>query len=276
MKWSKSQKLFFKINALIVLVLMAFAMNIQAQENLVLNGDFEDARKLNPKNANQEHFDKEEISKYIDGPYSKKAIAMHWNYIEYSKSSPNFQMFNAIYSENTELPHKGMIFSRLNVMELDYSDTDAAVTNIVGKLKSPLKAGVTYKVSLHLKPLNGNHFTKSICVSFPSKKIPYAIGIKKQSNEPLFRHGLKPAWCIPEILNDTSSYTKYEFTYTASGGEKYIYIGNILYEDKAYWSPETWEQYFEKTNFYGYRPKTNKFKCEYAIDDVSVVLLSDQ
>ena len=65
------------------------------------------------------------------------------------------------------------------------------------------------------------------------------------------------------ILN----YTYITFEYTANGGEKYVYIGNLTWNDPQFWDKNRWRQ-VPRYGYYKYYQ--SDFICKYAIDDLSM------
>lgn len=262
---------------------------LPAQNNLLINGDFEKIRQANidlmvnqPSKTQTITLDDSTVHKiYYPGTDDRQVMSMHWNYIEDSLSKGTFEMFNALYSESGNA-QSGNVYSKFTVMHLDYLPDESSVQNIVGRLKTTLLKGQTYKVKFYLKFLRGSHFSKSICIGFTEKKTPYGIGIKKESKEPIYRHNIEPAWCTPEIVIDTNNYKEYEFQYTAEGGENYIYIGNILYEDKSYWQKGNWNKEFKSIQNLQKLKKKERIHIEenllsvYAIDNIKVVPLIEE
>lgn len=258
-----------------------------SQENILLNGDFEIIRTPSitllvrqPGNTQLVTIDDSSMLKTkYRGTEDHQVMAMHWNYLEDSLSPGTFEMYNALQSESNNAQH-GNNYSIFNVLNSNYLPNEASVSNLVGRLKHSLKAGEKYKVKFHLKFFWGNHYSKSISIGFAKEKTPYVIGIKKKNHEPIYRHNINPAWQIPEILMDTAEYSSYEFEYTAKGGENYIYIGNLLYQDKAYWEDENLRNEFTPVaDFNKIRKKKQKeiqqnIYSEYAIDNISMFAIS--
>ncbi|GIV34815.1 MAG: hypothetical protein KatS3mg031_2350 [Chitinophagales bacterium] len=197
-----------------------------------------------------------------------EVIANHWNY--YSDTA-QYAYGNASYSNNGKA-YMGNVFKLIHVLDWEYSDDEASVSNAVGKLCRPLLKDHLYEITLHLKPFSGNHFTSSICVALTDQPLPHIVGIAKKEWKPVFELNLQPAWCLPDILEDTMHYTTFRFEYKAYGGEQFIYIGNLLYERPEYLQKQTWKKYFRSTKQYGYwKNRENRFMCIYALDEVSVI-----
>lgn len=276
-------------NILLPVILILLANALFAQNNLLVNGDFEKIRQANidisvtqPGITQTVTLDDSVLHKvYYSGTDDYQIMSMFWNYLEDSLSKGSFEMYNALYSESDNA-QSGNVYSKFTVMNLDYLPDESSVQSIAGRLKTTLQKGHSYRVKLYLKFLRGSHFSKSICVGFTENKTPYAIGIKKESKEPIYRHNIQPAWCTPEIVTNTNSYWEYEFQYTAKGDENYIYIGNLLYEDKSYWQKDNWNNEFKPVQNLQKLKKKERIHIEenllsiYAIDKISIVPLINE
>lgn len=100
---------------------------------------------------------------------------------------------------------------------------------------------------------------------------PYSIGINKSNKEPIYRHNIETVWCLDSLVRDSVNYAEIEFNYTASGGEAYIYIGNLLYEKISYWEDQSLMENFRSIK---YNKKTSQsIYSEYAVDNVSITAI---
>lgn len=250
--------------------------SISAQTELVINGDLEDIRKMPlPMNMAIDgiRLEFEEDSSYfqpLTGAHSKLTpiAAPGWQYTTYDSIR-----FSANYS-SVGYSNSGTNLKTLKIYRGSIRGYDAHVSNAVASLCRPMLKGKQYEVSFYLKPLSGTAFTNNIGVVITDEKIPFHFQFpqekpKKKDKAPALFHW-EADYKIPEILTDTTSYTKYSFTYTASGDELYVYIGNIFFDSEDFWKQTSWQ----KTPFYGYEAHNGRyFICYYALDDVSVLPL---
>ncbi len=255
----------------IVLLLSPVCIYAQAvQNNLVLNPSFEE--KLNYKNNITLHnffTESDTISQndtfYLSGNFKRNLlgiIAKNWNY--------SIEISNAFFSD-INYANTGSCFGLIRVVDTSYSKQEYLLQNMVATLCKPLVRGHQYMVSFFIKPFSGNHYTKSIGAVFLENPYPVEVAIKKATQKPVEALPKNFDWCLPEILNNISEYTKYEFIYTATSNEKYLYIGNILFETPEYFSKKELKKYYHYTKQYGYYKNHDKaFQSIYALDDVSV------
>lgn len=124
-------------------------------------------------------------------------------------------------------------------------------------------------------PLFGNYVTSNIGIWLTDEKLP--VRYKFQTSEMReFARKNDSTVCgsncykIDHIIADSTQYTKIAYTYTAKGGERYIYIGNLFFTQDQFWKKKGWQ----KVDQFGVRPNLdNTFMCTYGVDDVSVVPL---
>ncbi len=277
---SKHSK-YYTIGWEIIISLFCLLTNfVFAQENLIMNGGLETKLNFRGKsyfhdNGNTqviEHNDTFLFHGFIKKDMAR-VIAKDWDYID---SSYHRMEGNALYSDAGRA-HSGNVFKILHIEDIHRLNSRYFLNTAIGKLCKPLTEGNQYLVSFYLKPFTGNHFTKNICAAFFIDSISQETMNSNSKRYSYFRHIESPDWCMDEISRDTTQYTKYEFLYTASGGEKYLHIGNIKQYDENYSDKKTFKSSFHKTKQYGYwKNRQNKFMCQYALDDVSVFPVSNK
>lgn len=270
-----SNYFFMKTFGLSLLLFPIYLFAQTEQNNLVLNPSFEE--KLNFKNnitlhnffTESDTFSQNDTF-YLSGNFKRNLsniIAKNWNYA--------IEISNAFFSD-VNYANTGSCFGLIKVIDTFYSKQEYLLQNMAATLCKPLVKGHQYRVSFFIKPFSGNHYTKSIGAVFLENPYPVEVAIKKTTQKPVEALPKNYNWCLPEILNNTFEYTKYEFIYTATGNEKYLYIGNILFETPEYFSKKELKKYYQHTKQYGYYKNHDKaFQSIYALDDVSVEPLNN-
>ncbi len=179
------------------------------------------------------------------------------------------------YYSNINLARTG---TNLAVIEVFKSWAKVAtVRNVAAHLCNPLTKGNHYKVTVQVKPLYGNHFTSSIGFWLTSDQIPLRYQFNPKTHIDSVKRGLfdpipAPAYRLPNILADTAEYTTITFEYVAQGGEQYLYMGNLFFNDDQFWRKNTWK----RVEQYGYQSNNRGWMmCYYVIDDVSVENISN-
>jgi hypothetical protein len=260
-----------------------FGSTCMAQTNLVLNGDLELMKKMPlPTNLSIDGIllEFEEDSSYFQPLVGEQhpltnIAAPYWNYTTLDSINFSAQYSSIGYS------HSGTNFKLIQVYRGSVQGSNAHVVNAVVSLCKPLQEGSKYKIEFYIKPFSGTAYTDNIGVAVIDKETPthfefaqrppIKVKSKKLQKGPQ-QLIIVPSYKLPNILMDTSKYSHVSFVYTARGGESYVYIGNIFFEEARFWSKSSWRP----VPFYGYeKHKSRFFICNYAIDDVKVVALDE-
>jgi outer membrane protein OmpA-like peptidoglycan-associated protein len=264
--------------ALILVLLLSFSQTIIAQENLLLNGGFEELALVDLKNT------------VIDGQIVKfensKDTSRFWSLLSQEKrkspvsakywnfSQDSFSYSNPTYFSNTGQSYKGNVFGLITPF-WQVSKNKYYISNLVGQICQPLKRGNIYEFSFWIRPYRGNYYIDEINIHF-SDTIVYQIGYvtfkkdknKKQSLSPLTNLDshctikLEPAY--------KEDYYKVKCRYKAKGGEIYVYIGNLN---------SNYPKKYKKKNLKHYGLDRRRFSipvCKYIIDEVILTSLSDK
>lgn len=260
-----------------------FASTCIAQTNLVLNGDLELMKKMPlPTNLSIDGvlLEFEEDSSYFQPLVGEQhpltnIAAPYWNYTTLDSIN-----FSAQYSA-IGYGHSGTNFKLIQVYRGSVQGSNAHVVNAVVSLCKPLQQGSKYKIEFYIKPFSGTAYTDNIGVAVIDKEVPTHFefaqqpptkGKSKKMKKVPQQLTITPSYKLPNILMDTSKYSYVSFIYTARGGESYVYIGNVFFEEPRFWSKSSWRT----VPFYGYeKHKSRFFICNYAIDDVQVVALDE-
>lgn len=262
-----------------VLFGLCSSLQFLAAQNLVLNPGLEDIELMQYNTTigiDGVMFNyMEEDTAYLWGLVDKRLAGLHvkhWNY----DNLPNIKRGYTGQYSNCGLSHTG---KNLNVIEVFKTWKDVAtVKNVVASLCKPMERGETYLVSFYLKPLYGNQFTSNLGVWINKEVIPLHFQFnQKEYLDSVKQKLLAPAeqadFALPDILSDTSKYTFYQFTYIAEGGEQYIYIGNLFFNNDAFWRKKTWIN----TSQYGFQKNRSDWSgAYYGVDDLSVINLDDK
>lgn len=141
------------------------------------------------------------------------------------------------------------------------------VDNVYGILTTPLKENCQYILTLYAKPYSGNAFCNSLGAMFTKDTIDsdgyYDVNSKKSNT-------VTPSnlLVLQQVINDPHHFTAVSFTYTASGGERYIHIGNLSGR-----KPDKWQ----RTKAFGYfRNNISEYKKEWCMYAVSCMSLYKQ
>jgi hypothetical protein len=226
----------------VVSCLVAGVMECTAQINLVPNPSFED---------------------YTDCPFSGSLLQYAVGWVSPTGYTPDYLNACDTTSYNMGVPS--------NVYGTQYARTGDAYAGIItmietdsreyiqAQLNSPLLSGYTYEVTFYVSPADvctyisndiGAYFSTTPIHSIPANSLLYLPYIPQVQNN-----------VVTNPLNVRDVWTKVSGTFTASGGERYITIGNFKNDSST------------DTMHYPTLPTPWWTTSYHYIDDVSVVCL---
>ncbi len=262
---------------IVCLSLLFYCVTGYCQNNLVINSSFEQIELQNAgawdEATSEAILDTFFLPALVD-KNKARVRSIGWNYVKKDNYHHEDRLIKHYYS-NTGLANTGKSFAE--IIPIWLNEEEHVVINLNGTLSQPLEKGKEYKVSFYIRGSRNNYFTRSISVAFPKEKTPYEMGVNAETLKPTYQHNLDPVWSADHPISD-STYRKIEFEFTAEGGEKYIYIGNLDYGDDGYWDKEEFEENFVKADVAINSQAAGKkapFHCVYAIDDVKVTLVNE-
>lgn len=269
---SSCYKQIFNLTTVSLIGVLLSLTNVRAQ-NLILNPTLEA--------INLKCFDELWVLNGQPYKYEECDTTSHWSikdrsltglYVKdwnYRNTTDSARGYSGYYSD-IGLARSG---NNLAVIQVFKSwSKSATVENVAAHLCQPLTAGGKYKVTLHIKPLHGNHFTDNIGFWFTDKQLALRYEFDPKTLRDSVKKGLikpfdEPDHTINRIITDTSEYTAITYEYLASGGETYLYMGNLFFKSDQFWRKRSWqqvEQFGHKANRRGW------MVCYYGVDDVSV------
>lgn len=204
-----------------ILLLSMLLINLEAQQNLVLNGNFEDTLSC-PIN--------------MGGDIEK---ARHWTSpLDFNNihSSDYFNLCSYRYSYvlgNKILPFSGNGFTGILLFNNDPSSDYREY--IEGKLSKPLRANSKYCIELVTIPNSKNKYVISNIEVYFSNKL-----LKSDST------GMVISYKTPQFSNnsgyisDTNQWTLISGSFIAKGGENYFTIGNFQNENSTNYINTGW------------------------------------
>ena len=245
------------------ILLMLSPLTAWPQTNLLPNGSFEqieiDTNWVTMANSEAGTYRINDIS-VAWGMCKREMIIVRcrdWNFEQYGWFT------NMTYYTDSAYSRTGKVFGVITPFNI--GPTQALnISNLCGRLCTPLIAGHSYKVSFYIKAFEGNCYSNQISVAFTNDFNPTQFALNK--NE-VGKHGtdlnIEKVFTIPAIL-ESKTYTQYSFQYTAKGGEQYIYLGNfhIGYAQKGE---------YQRTDRFGPGLPLNRNPfIDYAVDDIVV------
>lgn len=275
-----------QVSALVLGLILNLSFNTSAQQNLILNGGFEDLALLifseDPLTIDGQiitHQKSRDTSalwflngdKKINSPVSSK----YWNFSDtsyiYSKST---------FFSNTGNSYEGNSYGRItpfrigvdiNTKEIQYN-----ISNLVAQICTPLQKDHLYHFSLWIKPFRGNYRWDHIDIHFSSEQMPYEDSVLASKKKKIIakhqsQHKLIPHCRIRVDTIQPETYTPVSCTYQARGGELYVYIGNLDYDYPYDYKKKDLKPYGSLSTRASYVPN-----CSYLIDEVILVSLSDK
>lgn len=240
--------------------------DVFTQQNLILNGDFEEFIEYQVKNllVNGQYVGQEFESDtfFVLGAKKRHDIVMtkNWNYQDVA--SPNF---NAFYSKSGNSKN-GFGYGVLYPF-YQSSDETFEVRNLVGEFCHPLKKDNVYRFTFWAKPFKGNVYADALGVRFieNEEEMRKSFNYGKKTTEEL------PTHYVTIQDNKSMEYESYTIELRAKGNEKYVMIGN-----PDFIAPRKYKK--KEVHFFGMkrypfaRPKPS---CMYLIDAVSIVNISN-
>ena len=225
---------FYNMRRLYSCIVFLLIADISFSQNLVLNPSFE-----------SEHCSKHDFNEFqID--------LMYWSQLhtgDYYSSQCDPQGF--IYN----YPKSGNCYTGIfvNAESFWLGKRYVGREYLIGRLKEPMKVGKKYNVSFWVKPsytiddVIRVYTTSNVSLAF----VKDSAEIKKaQSKDEIFLYQL------PEHITNTKgnimdyvNYTKVDGCYTATGGEKYIVIGNFRHDSLSTFVPLTSQSYYKRAYF---------------------------
>jgi len=265
----------------LLLVAQLFTSSIFSQENLLLNGSFEE---LSVRDFSKATIDGQPLY------YPKKDTALLWHMIDrddisvsstrWNYSTDSMPKSNTWYSEEGEA-HSGYVYNKITPFYVTLKESGVYyVQNTVGEFCKPLIKDNIYELSLWIRPFKGNYYINSIDIHFDSIQhyfdgyVRYREREKKEREQPdwiqtqNFTPTVLSQDCVIDLPSeDDKKYVQVSCQYKAKGGEKYVYIGNLDYDVP---------RKFKKKDLKTYnQPPIPVPTCVYAIDDVSLISKTD-
>lgn len=257
-----------KFSIIILLIFFFQPLFCQINTNLIFNGGFEDLNifKKSFYVANQptDNIGVLNDTSFFWGNAIKRKhpiSAAYWN-----GTTDNIPKFNAYYSDSIfHDAHNGNCFGVVELFQ--QNKTEYYTNSLIAKIIQPLIKNHTYKVSFFAKPYKGNMIVNAINIALDKKIMNELFTIDNGKKDIRFLP-LQLAEQINSPIFKSTDYTLYEYTYQATGGESYLYIGNFTNIQQSKNS--------KKTKPFGVQnisSTVNKY-CIYYIDDVELVDLT--
>jgi len=153
----------------LLLAAQLFSVTVVAQENLLLNGSFEE--------LSLRDFSKASIGGVLL-QYTKKDTALLWHLIRkdnvavsaksWNYSTDSTLNLNAWYSDSGE-SHDGYVYDRIAPFHATKRGAGIYyIGNIVGEFCKPLIKNNIYELSFWIRPFRGNYYVNSIDIHFDS------------------------------------------------------------------------------------------------------------
>lgn len=180
---------------------------------------------------------------------------------------------------NMGYAHQGNVFGIIRVYEEReiWERFNGYINNLTATFCRPLTGGKQYELSFYIKAFSGNRLTDRIGMAFLETPVSFQYSLPEAQAyfEEILRGAPPPKQQHIEadlgfdtIISNTETYQQVSFTYTARGGEQYLHIGNLYFEDSSFWTAQHWEHV---PQFGHYPNKDNWQMCYYAIDDVTLI-----
>jgi len=203
----------------LILLMALFSTNSYAQ-NLVLNGSFEEFSIPDKYMM----YSETKISG-TDSIFFKKfkfsiVNAVGWGNVQYTQIN-NIAKSGSTYKEIT-------IFNKVL-----YEDNIYYYSNAQGRLCKSLIKDNEYQVELFIKPMKGDFYSNKLeilLLDTIDENLIHKEFIIQKTKKTYFNtepNKYLPSYSHTDIISDTLKFEKISFIYKSTGGEKYIYIGNI-------------------------------------------------
>lgn len=187
------------------LLLLLLYGNLFAQNNLLLNGE------LRVYNLDSVYLP------YLNSSFRIGVHLPHWSNINSCHT-----LYDTAYSKS------GGPFLSVTYYQ-QVAENDVYIANVAGALCRPLLAGSKYRVSLSVKPYTANFAVPSVYVAFAGKLTEtYTYLDTREKSVPCFNGNYTHIQELPLRHFSRDSFYSLSFTYTATGGERYMYIGNLV------------------------------------------------
>lgn len=129
--------------------------------------------------------------------------------------------------DETEIPHKVINRYKRLVLFDTYSSESYTAGVLAARFQCPLQANEVYAVSMEIRDRFSNVEWRKIGLVVTNELLYTSLDELIYSNEPnnSFTHILNSE--VPDSFLIGKIFSKFKFNYTAKGGEKYLYIGNV-------------------------------------------------
>jgi len=218
-----------KISLLFTLGFAYKASFSQDISNQVKNGNFDNIQIVRQKFyvSNQLKDNEGELNDtsyfwYKDNRRNIPISSINWNY-----NNENNAQFNALYSEEKYADsHSGNCFGELQLFVEQSGFYQTSI--LVGELEKPLIKDSIYTISFFAKPRYANRISNKIDVAFIDfeMNINFELPTGKIDNR-IAKSSIAKQFFTKHVPQDFTAYLKYEYTFTAKGGETNIAIGNF-------------------------------------------------
>lgn len=202
------------LTAISVLLICLVKVKLQAQTNLLLNGDLQD------------YTLPERWSYFID-----TANEPYGTHIKHWEGNTCTTFGDRTHGYNT------LAYLRIYTY-VPVSDKEYRTLSAYGILCRTLEKGKQYEVSLRVKCFEYPLYANAVAITFTDQKYNAinAWEAPRKKEDPKYLLPFAPAYINPVTVEDTS-FIKLEFIYTATGNENYMYIGNPSNQKPAEYKP---------------------------------------
>lgn len=187
------------------------AFNTTGQENLILNGDFEEYWTC-PDNLSQIERCKNVYNPITNNPPFFVSTPDYFNSCDLSSNNVSIPT-NALGFQEAESGSGYLGFFMYKTLNSYYHEY------IQLELSTSLIESMTYKFSIYVNVSNNyEYITNNIQFKFVEDNISYNVFLNEIMNAD---------YKNTTIIDDSLAWTKLEFEYLAEGGEKFLIIGNF-------------------------------------------------
>lgn len=196
------------------ILLCSLSLYVTAQTNLLLNGDL------------SEYKLSERWTYFVDTVNELGSVSL-----------PYWEHNTCMYYSDRVHGYNSPAFIRI-ITYTQLNDKEYRTFSAYGILCRTLEKSKKYKVSLRIKCFEYPIYANALAITFTDQKYN-AINtwdIPKKGEAPTYLLPIAPAYINPITIEDTG-FIKLEFTYTATGNENYMYIGNPSNQKPAEYKP---------------------------------------
>ena len=210
-----------------------------AQPNILLNPGFESV-----------YDDTVTLAKWLPRFGQQWTLSVGWDHDPLCK----YALFDPQFSRTGNVSQKILMY-------FEYQSGGFWIANRIGTLSVPLDSGGTYRVQGYARRWSGTAYS-SLSFAFTDSILPAWFNPYSPKGQTV----TAPAYSTKPV--STSVYEPFEFEYIARGGERFLYIGNLVVDRPPVW---------KKARPYGHVMAEPGGKpppyCSILIDDLSVVPL---